>query len=55
MVEDIFLLTVGFPNHELFGITSQIRRSAVSIPTNIVEGSGSGFRTILQYCLRLCL
>ncbi|MEA1787737.1 four helix bundle protein [Arenibacter sp. GZD96] len=40
LVKDIYLLTTEFPNHELFGITSQIRKAAVSIPTNFVEGSG---------------
>ena len=34
----IYLLTKQFPKEEMFGLTSQIRRSVASIPTNIVEG-----------------
>ncbi len=37
---DIYNITQKFPNNEQYGLTSQIRRSAVSIPTNIVEGCG---------------
>jgi four helix bundle protein len=39
MVTKIYKLTDLFPNHELYGLTSQIRRSAVSIPSNIAEGA----------------
>lgn len=39
LVTDIYLLTNSFPNYERFGLTSQMQRSAVSIPTNIAEGS----------------
>ncbi len=35
---DIYRLTASFPQNELYGITSQLRRCAVSIPSNIAEG-----------------
>jgi len=37
---DIYNITQKFPNIEQYGLTSQIRRSSSSIPTNIVEGCG---------------
>jgi len=36
----VYLETKMFPKDEIYGITSQLRRAAISIPTNIVEGSG---------------
>jgi four helix bundle protein len=36
----VYLATLKFPRNEAFGITSQLRRAALSVPTNLVEASG---------------
>ena len=38
LVNEIYTLTAEFPSAELYGLTGQLRRSAVSIPSNIAEG-----------------
>jgi four helix bundle protein len=39
LAKEVYLLTKHFPKEELYGITSQLRRASVSVPSNIAEGA----------------
>ncbi len=46
----IYKITDSYPNHELFGLVSQMRRAVVSIPSNLAEGAGRGsYRDQLRF------
>lgn len=50
LVERVYRQTPTFPTNEAYGLTSQIRRAAVSIPSNIAEGSArNSTRELLQF------
>ena len=49
----VYKLTVQFPKDEMYGLTSQIRRASVSIPSNISEGSKRGSKKEFSHFLRI--
>ena len=44
LVTGIYQLTASFPKEEIYGLTNQMRRAAVSIPSNIAEGAARNFK-----------
>lgn len=55
LVVDIYTITTNFPTDEKFGLTSQLRRCAVSIPSNIAEGAGRDSDKEFLYFLSIAL
>ena len=49
LVTDVYEATRSFPKEEMYGLTSQIRRSAVSVPSNVAEGHGRATNRDRQY------
>lgn len=50
LVENVYRVSQKFPKNEAFGLTSQIRRAAISIPSNIAEGAArKSNKEFLQY------
>lgn len=51
LVKEIYILTKHFPADEIYGLTLQIKRAAVSIPSNIAEGYGRrSTKSYAQFC-----
>ena len=51
----IYLATKNFPREEIYGMTSQLRRAALSVPTNIVEGYGRQRKNELKQFTNIAL
>ena len=53
LAADVYKVTEGFPGSEQFGLTSQTRRAAVSVPSNIAEGFGRNSQGSFAQFLRI--
>ena len=53
LVETVYRLTRLFPKEEQYGLTIQVRKAAVSIPSNIAEGQGRGSKNAFHYFLSI--
>ena len=55
VAKDIYICCQSFPKEEIFGLTSQIKRSVISIPSNIAEGCGRDSKKQFSYHLNVAL
>ena len=55
LVKEVYSVTERFPDDELYGLTSQMRRSAISIPSNIAEGFRRKHTKEFKHFLRVSL
>ncbi len=51
LVTEVYRVTRSFPKDEMYGLTSQVRRASVSVPSNIAEGYGRNSRNELHHFL----
>jgi four helix bundle protein len=49
LVEAVYKISTQFPKEEIYGLTSQLRRAAVSVPSNIVEGQSRGSKEFVRF------
>nr|WP_027339001.1 four helix bundle protein [Halonatronum saccharophilum] len=55
LVEEVYDITSYFPQNEVYGLVSQIRRSVVSVPSNIAEGAARGSKKDFKRFLYIAL
>jgi len=53
LVVEVYRATNGWPREEMYGLTIQVRRSAVSVPSNIAEGQGRGVGSEFAHHVRI--
>jgi four helix bundle protein len=49
LVVEVYTITKGFPREEMYGLSSQVRRAAVSVPSNIAEGQSRSSRDFVYF------